>query len=160
MNKIKQYVSALAVLLMISACVSTDSTSKKVEHHVGEITSVSLLKEYDSFSTEYERFQVEQAQISVLESLPKGLALDIYFGTWCHDSHREVPRMLKAMTYTNNIETTLIALDFNKQDPQGLSTSAGIKFTPTFVVKLNGKEIGRIVERPQIDLVTDIKNML
>ena len=49
-----------------------------------------------------------------------------------------------------------MAPDLNKDDPQNLARSNNIKYTPTFVVYLGDKKIGRIIERPIVSLVDDI----
>ena len=95
-----------------------------------------------------------------MQSLPDDLVIDIYFATWCHDSQREVPRLLKALQTKPDIKINLVSLDYQKQEPTGRAAQAGVKFTPTFIVSREGKELGRIIERPKIDLVSDISAMI
>jgi hypothetical protein len=54
----------------------------------------------------------------------------------------------------------LLALDYQKSEPNGRAKEANIKYTPTFIISLAEKEIGRIIERPKESLVGDISDML
>ncbi|NMP30894.1 thioredoxin [Thalassotalea sp. M1531] len=153
MLRIKQFFALIVVVLGLASCAST---SDKPQDHIGEISQAQLNKRFLIFNKNYKAFALTKEQIDVVKALPKDLSVDIYFGTWCHDSEREVPRMLKALTHNSSVSINLIALDYQKQDPKGEAIKAGIKFTPTFVIKQKGQEIGRIIERPQIDLIADL----
>ena len=83
------------------------------------------------------------------------------FGTWCHDSKREVPRMLKILDSAGmkSEQISLIGVDINKTEPNGREQLYNLKNTPTFILLRNGTEVGRIVERPQISLESDLINL-
>ena len=84
------------------------------------------------------------------------------FGTWCHDSKREVPRLLSLLNKLDVPENqiNLIGLNFMKNDSQDRGKKFQIKKTPTFVFLRNQKEIGRIVEMPEISLEADLLKIL
>jgi thiol-disulfide isomerase/thioredoxin len=156
----RKYVTGLiAVILSISltACASQPET---IEPFVGEISEQQLLADYETFSKSYHTYEISAEQKIQIKSWPTELTIDVYFGTWCPDSQREVPRLLKALKFNEQVKVSLIALDFKKSDQKGLAKKAGITHTATFVVKLSGKEIGRIVEKPKTDLVAGINIML
>ena len=48
----------------------------------------------------------------------------------------------------------------SKLDPEGLAAKYEFSRIPTFIVEQKGKEIGRIVERPQVTLEADLVNIL
>ena len=56
-------------------------------------------------------------------------------------------------------QISLIGVDINKTEPNGREQLYNLKNTPTFILLRNGKEIGRIVERPQISLESDLINL-
>lgn len=144
----------LLFFIILTACANNDSTENSIL--AGIVTKEHLLVNEKVFSDNYRGFSLEVADKIALNNWPKNLHIDIYFATWCHDSQREVPKILSILD--NNKQTTyqLIALDSNKSDAEGLAKSKNIKFTPTFVVFIGGKEIGRIIERPNDSLVKDI----
>jgi hypothetical protein len=55
---------------------------------------------------------------------------------------------------------SLIALDIRKEEPEGRAKALDVRFTPTFIFLTGGTEMGRIVERPNVNLEHDIKAML
>ena len=85
-------------------------------------------------------------------NITKNMSITIVFGSWCSDSHREVPRFLQIMNLLNVSEDqiTIIAVnrmkEFNKIDLREMD----IKLVPTFIIYRDGKELGRIVERAEI----------
>jgi thiol-disulfide isomerase/thioredoxin len=157
MLSLNKVIVAFFVATSLTACAATTA---KVDDHVGAIGTAQLLNTFIKFEQSYQQFNMSAQQNTQLELLPDDLVIDVYFGTWCHDSVREVPRLLKALSAKPEIQINLFGLDYHKLDPDGKAEQAGIKFTPTFIVSRQGKELGRIVERPQVDLVTDIVSFI
>lgn len=83
----------------------------------------------------------------------------VFFGTWCPDSVREVPRFMR-LADASHFRVRYIALDKHKTDPEGEAGRWQIAHTPTFVVLHDGKEIGRIIERPTHSLREDIARLV
>ena len=71
-------------------------------------------------------------------------------GTWCHDSKREVPKAIKLFNLLalENERIKIVALNKQKKGYFKNYESFNIKRTPTIIFFKNGKEIGRIIERP------------
>jgi len=152
MLTIKRLMTILLATLTLLGC---SVSAERVEDHIGVITPEQLNERYAVFSANYQRFQLSEQQQRDLNALPEDLSIEVYFATWCHDSEREVPKLLKALQH-KSYPISLVALDYQKQDPKGFAIKAGIQFTPTIIIKRNNKEIGRIVERPNVDLIADI----
>ena len=75
----------------------------------------------------------------------------VFFGNWCSDSKRELPRFFATL---NRLDSTLyharyFGLDRTKQDSTGVATEFEIDLVPTFIFRRNGKDLGRIVEQPE-----------
>ena len=145
-------------LVFVSACAN--SQVEKNSMAIGEISQKQLMRDHQSFQQSYQIVKLSDAEVAEINTWPKGLQVDVYFGTWCHDSQREVPKFLKILAENSNISTRLFGLDYAKSEPSGAARSHDIKYTPTFIVYQNNKEIGRIIERPQVSLVADISAML
>lgn len=152
MLKIAQFI-VLIVFILWTAAVAVAGQEAP---HIGNIGDSQLLKEYQIFAKEYEAYQLTDTQKEQLAQITNKAHVDIYFGTWCHDSEREVPRFLKAFDQHPNISYTLVGLDYGKKEPAQRAKAAGVKYTPTFVITQNGKEVGRIIERPEKDMVYDV----
>lgn len=156
-NRIKVFLIALSFTTNSFASVEEQSANKPTMA-IGNINSEQLLSTYTDFSQEFEAFSVSEAEMKQVAAWPNTVTIDVFFGSWCHDSVREVPRLLKAVN--KQVKVNLIGLDYLKSEPLGRALQAEIKFTPTFIVYLNNKELGRIVERPTGSLVTDIDNLI
>ena len=113
-------------------------------------------------------FDESYAQMSVPEELPKwrkqlkNVQVDIYMGTWCGDSKRWVPRLIKLWEALglHPKDLTICALyggeDRYKQGPNGEERGKKIHRVPTFIFKKAGAECARIVESPVTDLQRDL----
>ncbi len=149
---------SMIILATVSACAN--SHVEKASMLSGEVSQQQVLTKHKSFKNSYQAFNVSEGDMAAVNAWPDDLHIDVYFGTWCHDSQREVPRFLKLVAENTQLSTRLIALDYEKSEPNGSAKSHAIKYTPTFVVYQNNKEIGRIVERPKVSIAADISAML
>lgn len=86
----------------------------------------------------------------------QGLELVVLFGTWCHDSVREVPRLM-ALVQALGLKATYFAVSRDKEEPMVVVERYHLRHTPTVVVLRNGEEIGRIVERPHTNWLEDLQ---
>lgn len=72
-------------------------------------------------------------------------------GTWCGDSKRETPKMLKLLDEAgynyNNLE--MFAVDYDKTTPDQLEEKYDIHHVPTIIFYKDGKEVNRFVEYAQ-----------
>ncbi len=156
----KKYYLATLALLMPLVFVGCSYNNDTVEYALGEVNQQELIAHYQTFALSYQKFDIKKEQTEQIKQWPATLNIDIYFATWCHDSQREVPHLLKALQKNNQVTVLLIALDYQKSEPQERAKQAKVKYTPTFIVSLAGKEIGRIIEKPKKSLVDDISAML
>ncbi|KKL85355.1 hypothetical protein LCGC14_1955590, partial [marine sediment metagenome] len=95
--------------------------------------------------------------IALMQKL-EGKELIVLFGTWCHDSEREVPKLIKLID-ASKVELASIeyvAVGYNKQDDAGIAEAHDLQYTPTFIVKQNGKELIRVIEKPTGTLAQDL----
>lgn len=98
-----------------------------------------------------------------LASVPPGAHVDVYLGTWCGDSRREVSRFFRALEHAPEprpFTVDLVGVDRAKRAPE-LPEDLDLRYVPTFVVRRDGAEVGRIVEsaprgieRELLDLLT------
>jgi thioredoxin 1 len=152
-------VTLLSIMLVIvSGCAN--SQVEKAPMTLGKISQQQLMANHKIFQQGYQASQLSALEIAEINLWPKDLHVEVYFGSWCHDSVREVPRFLKIVAQSPTLSNRLIALDYAKSEPSGSAKNHDIKYTPTFIVYQNDKEIGRIIERPKVSLTTDISAML
>ncbi len=90
----------------------------------------------------------------------KGISLEIYIGTWCDDTHEQLPRFFSLLNKAKvNPEIKIFALN-RKKTYRGFENERAIEKVPTFVFMKNGKELGRIVETPKGSLLDESLEIL
>ena len=143
-----------SLFFFICMLTSLEVMADRYLYPVGDISQAELLERHDAFRRNYENYEV----LTEIDGLPTDLEVKILFGTWCHDSEREVPRMLKLLGASGVKEEniSLISLDIRKEEPEGRARALDVHFTPTFVFFSEGKELGRIIERPIVSLPHDL----
>ena len=145
---------AAAMVLLLVTPTSLEATADGYRYPVGDISQAQLLERHEVFKRNYDAYEVTAG----IDGLPADLKVKILFGTWCHDSEREVPRMLKLLAASGVKEEniSLISLDIRKEEPKGRAKALEVRFTPTFVFFSEGAELGRIIERPVVGLTHDL----
>ena len=136
---------------------------------LGRITAQDLGQEpYGEWFTEtYIEYTPNPEVLTELKSVAgKDLDITIFFGTWCGDSQREVPRVLKLldrMEFSSD-RLTLVAVDGDddakKRSPGGEEKGLEVYKVPTIVLSRGGVEIGRMVEYPVLSLERDFLAIL
>jgi tetratricopeptide (TPR) repeat protein len=114
------------------------------------------------FETNYEGYQVDEALLGQFDRDWEEITVDIFMGTWCGDSKREVPRFYKILDALSFPEDHVRLINVDKT-PEAYKQSPGheesgklIHRVPTFIIYREGKEIGRIVEYPVTSLEMDL----
>ena len=148
----------LAILMILSVgCGSTEEPATKSEPFTGVISASQLMVEYPQFRSVYEQYQPSSAEITAVKHL-SGKSLIVLLGTWCHDSEREVPRLLKLLDLSG-VELHSLSLhgvNYNKEEPTNLHHQYDLKYTPTIILMQGENELGRVVEKPIVSLGEDL----
>lgn len=162
----KQLFFSITIIFLVQVC--TGQNSKQVILY-GQCTKDSLkAAPFDKwYTTGYETYKPDSNTLLQLYKLNnKQTRIEIFFGTWCGDSKREVPRFLKlldAFSFPAS-QVRLIAVggsdSLYKQSPQHQESGKGIFRVPVFVVYNNGVETGRINEYPVYSLERDLLSIL
>jgi thioredoxin 1 len=152
----------LAILMVLSVgCKSTEQASPNPDFFSGSISAKQLIKGYPQFRAAYEQYQPTSAEITAIKSL-SGKSLLVLFGTWCHDSEREVPRLLKLIDLSG-VELKSLSLhgiNYNKQEPSNLHRQYNLMFSPTIILLQGEVELGRVVEKPMTSLGEDLASFV
>ncbi|PWN59399.1 TlpA family protein disulfide reductase [Chryseobacterium viscerum] len=105
----------------------------------------------DWYVKEHDEYVLDQKAVSELKKEKIGTYdIIVFMGTWCEDSHRDFPRLMKILEAVNYPENKLniIAVNRKKESPTGDESLYNLQKVPTIILKRYGKEIGRIIEMP------------
>lgn len=152
-------------LLILLFIVEQAQSQKKAPDLLGTCTFDQLLKEpYASwYTTNVSAYQPNEDILTQLKrtDLSK-YSMKIFFGSWCGDSKRELPRMIKVLEQLSFQKSNIMligvedSLALYKQSPQHEEVGQNIYRVPTFVIYKGDKEISRIVESPAETLERDL----
>jgi thiol-disulfide isomerase/thioredoxin len=110
------------------------------------------------FNIGLQNYTPDERTISELKKHRKDLKIYVVMGTWCKDTHRQLPhffKILDEMRY-NERNLEMIAVDRNKTAGNLDISHLAITRVPTFIFMKNDLEIGRVVESPTISLEKDM----
>lgn len=118
------------------------------------------------FDPGYRAYQPNHALVQNLKPLLHNIYVLVFLGTWCGDSQREIPRLIRILDEAglppNRLK--LVGVDRRratyKTSPGGEQWGFNIQRVPTVILLRNGKEVGRIVERPATGLELDLCDLL
>lgn len=115
------------------------------------------------FEKEYNAYEPKGKVINKIKKELEGIDIKIFMGSWCHDSHREIPRYFKLMEAADfdfDQHTEIVGLTRGKKTPDNLQKGFDIKHTPTFIFYKDGKEIGRYIEHSRQSMEKDFLKIL
>ncbi len=110
----------------------------------------------------YQSYKLDSLSLENISMQKDSLSFLIFAGTWCSDTQRELPAFLKildALKLGSN-RYQIWMLDLKKQSTYLNVKLFDIQYVPTFIVLKNGKEIGRIIEKPKQSLELDLLEII
>lgn len=154
-------------LFMLISNISSFSQSKEDRNGnlIGYLEKIDLNQgKYKVwFKKTYKTYEPNSKVVKKIKKSLKNITVKTFFGTWCHDSKREVPRFFKIMEAAEfNLKDNfqMIGITRGKKTPDNLQEGYNIKHTPTFIFYEKGKEIGRYVEHPKETMEKDILKII
>lgn len=135
---------------------------------LGKCARTSLLQQPFQvwYAYQYQQYKPDSSILLGLKAQQHQYTMQIFLGTWCGDSKREVPRMLKVLDSCgwDSSRLELIFVDGRpehyKQSPQHEEAGKNILRVPTFIIRKEEKEIGRIVETPTVSVEADLLKII
>lgn len=166
MNKILQNVAVTLLFAALASCSASKTVNATITEpkEVKEVAAEKMLLGKQSiqnvtqapynewYQTEYDGYKTDAATVQKLKDLDMSKYQIIAFlGTWCEDSHREFPRLVKILQEAGYPEEQIeiIAVDRSKSAPNGEEVPFDVHKIPTIIIQKDGKQLGRIVEYPK-----------
>ena len=158
-------------IFLLSACSHYQSTSNSaatssqyandVFTRTGPISAEELVTRYKKFAQSYQQFTPEKQDTFNMTKL-KGMDFIVFFGLWCHDSQREVSRLIKLLENSGHDlkHLKLVAIDTQKTMPTEYASRFDVKFTPTIFVLKDGQTLAKVIEKPKQSLAKDIASQI
>lgn len=157
--------SLIAFMFILQSCAAHVSHKQIINKEpllIGTVSRQELFTEFPVFKTNYDSYVPNDSVIQKLKSYSGNVHIEIFLGTWCGDTKRNLPSFLKAMDRAGlrTITYTLHALDRTKKDKEKLTAKYSVSRVPTMVFLKSEKEIGRITESPVKSVEEDMLSIL
>ncbi len=96
--------------------------------------------------------------IEQLRNLRLEVQVEVFMGTWCTDSRDHVTEYFKILDLTDNpmIRSSYFGIPEDKAKRAAYFKGRAVEKLPTFIVYVDGKEKGRIVEAPAKSIEEDL----
>lgn len=111
----------------------------------------------------YANYDTDKTTLALLGKSLNKYNLKVFVGTWCEDSHREFPRLIKILESIGYPigRMKIIALSKKMESPESEELTYHIVRVPTIIVEKYGREVGRIVETPETGFIEqDLYNII
>jgi thiol-disulfide isomerase/thioredoxin len=114
------------------------------------------------FKQNYDNYKIDSVCCELISEQVKDVSFLLFFGSWCGDSKRVVPRMMKVLEesklQTDSLELVGVSnhADQYKKSPSHEEQGKNIVRVPTLIVYRAGAEIGRIIETPIESIERDL----
>ena len=186
--KFKLYISTLVAALLIVACKQTVEKETTAEESVsidyredglnqmvpetvdgGEMLlglidrkELESPRHADWFNNSYSEHRLDSLRVDSITPLLAGVDIKIFMGSWCEDSQREVPALMRILDMSGYDSSTIemIAIDHDKHTPDQKEEGYDVEYIPTIIFSRDGKELNRIVEYPVNTLEMDMLRIL
>ena len=130
----------------------------------GKIDKQKILDYDKEWKTEYLMYRVDHSFVSTLRAkMGKDMTIDVYLAMWCKDSRINVPKFIKILDVARQKEVKVNYYTVERKPDKSMKyyvKDLKVERVPTFIFYRNGKEIGRIVENPQKNMVEDVLDII
>ncbi len=158
----------LLVLISLNACINKKTYELKKEGTdiilTGIVQKKVLMnaKKYPWFTWGMNDYKPNAEQISLLKPYAKNTRVLIFAGSWCSDTQRDLPKFYKiaALIGLPENQTEIIMLNRDKKCKNINPGIMEVNNVPAFIFYYEGKEKGRIIEKPVATVEEDMLRIL
>jgi thiol-disulfide isomerase/thioredoxin len=118
------------------------------------------------FQKGYLEYFVEDKKAKKLGKYLKDMDIQVFMGTWCGDSKREIPRLVRVLEVAR-IDPARVNYICVYSEPERRNISPtmeqkgrNIHHVPTIILFKDGKEVGRVIESPLSSLEDDLLDIV
>lgn len=129
---------------------------------VGPLTKEEILENFPKWQELVVSYFPKPDVIEKISSIDEEIKIEVFLGTWCPDSKEHVSSYFKIMELADNplIITSYIGIPRNKEARQKFIQGKNIIKVPTFIIYIQNKEKGRIIETPLQSLEEDLLEII
>jgi hypothetical protein len=128
----------------------------------GPVGREAVLEHSPAWQDLVSAYQPKPEALEKLRGLGREVRIEVYFGSWCSDSMAHVSAYFKILDLLDTplIQTAYFAVPEAKDKRAPYLNGREIAKLPTFIVLIDGREAGRIVETPKKSVEEDLVRIL
>jgi len=111
------------------------------------------------FKKSHDAYLPDKDTVELLRKKTSGVSVVIVMATWCEDSQLQVPRFFKILDAMDRFGNYSIICVNRDRKAAGVVLD-NIQNVPTIIIRRDGKELGRIIEKPVRSLESDFLGLL
>ena len=129
---------------------------------LGPLSKEEILENFPDWQVEVASYVPDPEVIEKLQSIPSEIKIEIFLGTWCPDTKRNVSAYFKIMDMVDNpfIMTSYIGIPRDNDSRKPFIEGKNIMKVPTFIILINDEEKGRIIENPTKSVEEDVLDII
>ena len=129
---------------------------------LGPLSKEEILENFPDWQEEVASYVPNLEVIDKLQSIPSEIKIEIFLGTWCPDTKRNVSAYFKIMDMVDNplFITTYIGIPRDNDSRKPFIEGKNIIKVPTFIILINNEEKGRIIENPVKSVEEDLLDII
>lgn len=128
----------------------------------GPTTREAILAHTPSWQDQIAAYQPDPAALDKLRGLGREVRIEVFFGSWCSDSMAHVSAFFKILDLVDSplLQPSYFGVPEAKEKRAAFFEGRTIEKLPTFIIWVDGREVGRIVETPQKSVEADLVKIL
>jgi len=129
---------------------------------LGPLSKEEILENFPDWQVEVASYVPDEEVIEKLQSIPSEIQIEIFLGTWCPDTKRNVSAYFKIMDMVDNplFMTTYIGIPRDNDSRKPFIEGKNIIKIPTFIIIIDNQEKGRIIENPIKSVEEDLLDII
>lgn len=137
---------------------TTKNGNEIILNGIVNIIDLNNAKQFPWFYSGLNKYKANTEAINKLKIISNDIGILIIAATWCSDTQEQLPKFVAIINQLgikqNQIQ--IIMVDRNKHCNTFNTKSIQLSYVPTFIFYKNKKEIGRIIEAPNLTLEEDM----
>jgi len=149
----------LIVVLLSFALVPSFAAGQDL---VGPTSREAILEHVPAWQDLVAAYQPKPEALDKLRGLGRQVRIEVYFGSWCSDSMAHVSAFFKILDLVDSplLQPAYFGVPEAKDKRAPYIEGKDIVKLPTFIVIVDGREAGRIVETPKKTVEEDLVRIL
>ncbi len=146
-------------LILLATCLPCLSFGEDL---VGPLTREALFAANPDWRAVAAAYQPKPDGVDRLRACGRDVRIEVFLGTWCSDSKSHVSELFKVLDMADSplLRVVLIGVPEDKDKRAPYYGGRDIVRLPTFLILVDGREIGRIVETPERSVEEDLLRIL